>query len=128
MIHPSISRTGVVIKLAMTQLVLSFLVLICGLHATAPAEAAEKSGRIRYDSLACNSRQDARKYFDLYLKRREAAREFETAHIAAGDCRMLRRSTEVMIQRNTWSGRSICVRPSGLSSCLWIYRGWIIKH
>jgi len=101
------------------------IVFACCVFAAAPANAAQKNGRLRYDALACNNRQDAKKYFDLYVKHREAARRFETAHIAAKDCRMLQRSTEVIIHRNPWSGRSICVTPIGDAECLWVYRGWI---
>jgi hypothetical protein len=80
---------------------------------------------MRYDSLACNVRQDATKYFDLFVKNREAARQFQAAHIAANDCRMLQRRTEIVIQRDPWSGRSVCLRPREDSDCVWLYKGWI---
>jgi hypothetical protein len=108
-----------------SKMTLSVIVFVCCVFAAAPAGSAEKGGRLRYDSLACKNRDDAKKYFDLYVKHRAAARRFETAHIAAKDCRMLQRSTEVIIRRNPWSGRSLCVTPIGDSECLWVYRGWI---
>lgn len=109
----------------MARLRTLMVALTCSLLATVPATSAERKGWMRYDSLVCNSRANAKKYFALYVKERDAARRFEATHLASNECHMIGHGTEIVIQRIPWSGRSICIRTKGNKDCYWVFRGWV---